>query len=141
MEAEDFLTWIWGEDDEGWVDLPAKVNGYWIPCPREWPPYDESQLSLRIDRCLYDEEDLYFSVAKFSKRGRNIEDVLPMAWLWADLDEVNPTVATKLGLMPTVAVESSPGRYQAYWHLDRKYKPATIKRLNQALTYALGADK
>jgi hypothetical protein len=141
MEAEDFLELLWGEGD-GWVDLPAKVNGYWIPYPLEWPPEDSGTgVSRRIDQSLRDGEDLYFSVARFSERGRSIEDVLPVGWLWADLDEVHPSVATGMGLMPTIAVESSPGRYQAYWRLTKEHAPKVIERLNRGLTYALGADK
>ena len=140
LEAEDFLELLW--NGEGWVDMPAKVNGYWIPYPIDWPTTDGGTgLSRRIDRSLFDGEDLYFSVARFAERGRSIDQVLPVSWLWADLDEVHPSVATDMGLMPTIAVESSPGRYQAYWKLDREYRPSTIERLNRALTYALGADK
>jgi hypothetical protein len=139
MEAEDFLELLW--NGEGWVDLPAKVNGYWIPYPLEWPPEDDTGISRRIDQSLRDEEDLYFSVARFAERGRALEKVLPVSWLWADLDEVHPSAATAMGLMPTIAVESSPGRYQAYWRLTKELAPKTIEKLNRALTYALGADK
>jgi AAA domain/RepB DNA-primase N-terminal domain len=140
LEAEDFLELLW--DGEGWVDLPAKVNGYWIPYPLEWPPADEGTgISRRIDQSLRDEEDLYFSVARFSERGRALENVLPVAWLWADLDDVHPSAAAAMGLMPTIAVESSPGRYQAYWRLAKELRPSVVERLNRALTYALGADK
>jgi AAA domain/RepB DNA-primase N-terminal domain len=146
MEAEEFLELLWGDmdaaEERGWADLPAKVNGYWIPYPLEWPPTDEGTgVSRRIDQSLRDREDLYFSVARFSERGRSLERVMPTDWLWADLDEVSPSVATGMGLMPTIAVESSPGRYQAYWRLTREFSPTVIERLNRGLTYALGADK
>jgi hypothetical protein len=145
MEAEDFLELVWGDIDgpehRGWVDLPSKVGRYWVPYPKEWPPYDDTTVSGRIDRCLFDREDLYYSVAMFSERGRAHEHTLPTGWLWADLDEVHPSKATEMGLMPTIAVESSPGRYQALWQLTRPLRPPVLEKLNQALTYALGADK
>ena len=141
LEAEDFLELLWGED-EGWVDLPAKVNGYWIPYPLEWPTTDGGTgISRRIDQSLRDGEDLYFSVARFAERGRALENVLPVSWLWADLDDVHPSAATAMGLMPTIAVESSPGRYQAYWKLASEQRPNVVEKLNRGLTYALGADK
>jgi len=140
MDAEDFLELLWGER-EGWVELPAKVNQYWVPCPLEWPPDDDLYVSRRIDRCLFDREDLYYSVAMFRERGRNYEDVLPHNWLWADLDEVHPSEATGMGFMPTIAVQSSPGRYQALWQLTKLWGPKTIEKLNRALTYTLGADR
>ena len=140
LDAEDFLELLWG-DEECWVELPAKVNGYWVPYQLQWPPSQDTMVSRRIDQSLHDEEDLYYSVATFREKGRNIEYVLPTGWLWADLDEVHPTTATKLGLMPTLAIESSPGKYQALWRLTRKLKPKDTEKLNRALTYALGADR
>jgi len=140
LDAEDFLELLWGED-EGWIELPAKVNGYWVPWQLFWPPSQDTIVSNRIDQCLHDEEDLYYSVAMFREKGRNIEHVMPTGWLWADLDEVHPSTAVDMGIMPTVAIESSPGRYQALWRLTRKLKTKDTERLNRGLTYALGADK
>jgi hypothetical protein len=140
LDAEDFLEAIWGST-ESWVALPAKVNGYWVEYPLAWPPSQDTMVSNRIDRSLFDGEDLYYSVAKFREKGRNIEHVMPTEWLWADLDEVHPSAATGMGLMPTVAVESSPGKWQALWRLNRRLAPKTTEKLNRALTYALGADK
>ena len=138
VDCEDFLEVIYGEG-EGWIDIPAKVGRYWVPFHAEWPA--DGGVSRRIDSSLRDHEDLYYSVAKFAKRGRRIEDVLPSHWLWADLDEVHPTDAAKLGFLPTIAVESSPGRYQALWRLDRTLRPSQLEKLNRALSYALDADK
>lgn len=138
MDAEDFLELVWGEHG-GWVDLPTKVGRYWVPFYTEWPA--DTIVSRRIDSALRDREDLYYSVAKFSQRGRRIEDLVPPRWLWADLDEIHPTAAAKLGLMPTIAVESSPGRYQGLWRLSRPLNAKPLERLNRALSYALDADK
>jgi len=99
-------------------------------------------MNARVDYCIKNGEDLYYSICKFQHRGRKIADTMPNNWLWADLDEVHPSVATKkLEFMPTVAIESSPGRYQALWKLNKKVSPKTLERLNRALTYALDADK
>lgn len=138
VDAEDFLDLVYGKK-RGWIDLPAKVGGYWVPFHAKWP--NEGVVTRRIDSSLRDGENLYFSVAMFSKRGRNYEDVLPSGWLWADLDEVHPAEAGKLGLLPTVAIESSPGRYQALWELDHYLKPQPLEKLNRGLSYALDADK
>jgi hypothetical protein len=138
FDAEEFLELVYG-DSEGWIDLPAKVGEYWVPFHAEWPA--DGGVSRRIDSSLRDREDLYYSVAKFANRGRKIEDVLPTHWLWADLDEVHPTTASKFGLGPTIAVESSPGRYQALWRLTYDLPPKTLSKLNRALSYALEADR
>lgn len=138
MDCEEFLEVVYGER-KGWIDLPAKVAAHWVPFYTEWP--NDAAVTRRIDSSLRDREDLYYSVAQFAERGRKIEDVLPSAWLWADLDEVHPTQGAGLGFLPTVAVESSPGRYQALWKLQRELKPKSLERLNRGLSYALDADR
>jgi AAA domain/RepB DNA-primase N-terminal domain len=138
IEAEDFLELVYGER-AGWVGLPAKVGKYWVEFSTEWP--GDGVITRRIDSCLRDREDLYYSVAQFQKKGRKIEDVMGSDWLWADLDEVHPTNASKLGFGPTVAIQSSPGRYQALWKLDRVLPPKKLEKLNRAVSYALDADR
>jgi len=138
MESEDFLDVVWGERG-GWVDLPAKVGAYWVPYYLQWPA--DTEVTRRIDSCLRDGESVYFSVAKFKRRGRDYEDMQATHWLWADLDEIHPTEAADLGLMPTMAWESSPGRYQALWRLHKRLRPEIQERINQALSYHLGADQ
>lgn len=58
-------------------------------------------------------------------------------WLHADLDETDPrTIAPR----PTVAWETSPGRYQALWLLTEFIGPLEFRDLNAKLNYAVGAD-
>src|SRR6266568_8189595 len=137
IEAEDFLEIVWG-NRKGWVDLPAKVASYWVPYHVLWPT--DTEITRRIDSCLRDEESLYFSAGMFKRKGRDYEDMLPTEWLWADLDEVHPTEAADMGIMPTLAWESSPGRYQAMWRLHARVSVESWERINQALSYHLGAD-
>jgi len=138
LEAEDFLDVVWG-DRKSWVDLPAKVGAYWVPYYFVWPA--DTEVTRRIDSCLRDGESLYFSAAQFKRRGRDYEDMLSTHWLWADLDEIHPTEAADMGIMPTMAWESSPGRYQALWRLHKRLRPEIQERINQALSYHLGADQ
>lgn len=139
MKALDFLDLVWGER-EGWVDIPSKVNGHWVAWHGEWPE-DRDNIERRINSALEDEEDIYFSVAQFTDRGRRIEDTLPSSWLWADLDEVTPDDCSASGYAPTIAWASSPNRYQALWRMDRELRPRTLEQLNRALSYTLGADR
>jgi len=129
--AEDFLDIVWG-NRPGWVDLPAKVGQYWVPYHVRWP----MDPSRRIDICIRDQESLYFSAGMFTRKGRRYEDMKSSEWLWADLDEVHPEVVP----LPTVAWESSPDRYQAMWKLEKRLVPEKWERINQALSYHLGAD-
>ena len=136
--AEDFLELVWG-DKEGYVDMPAKVGRYWTPYSFHWP--NDGACTRRIDTSMRDDEDLYYSPGMFKSKGRRIEDALPTVWLWADLDEVHPSAGARLGLLPTVGIQSSPGRYQALWRLDEEIRGAKHEELCRALTYALDADK
>lgn len=82
--------------------------------------------------------DIYFAPCMFAAKRRRNDQALPGAWLYADLDEVDPSTLT---ILPTAAWESSPGRWQALWMLSRPLPPDKLQRLNQLLTYATGADK
>ena len=42
--------------------------------------------------------------------------------------------------MPTLAWESSPGRYQAMWRMNKRVSLKWFDKLNQGLSYLLGAD-
>ena len=80
------------------------------------------------------DKNLYICPHGFSKPHRKREYAVPPKLLWADLDEVDPR---KVIVKPTMAWETSPGRYAALWVTDR---PVTDE-LNQRWTYLLGADK
>lgn len=135
----DFLTLVWGSR-LGWVDIPSKINGNWIPWSASWPE-DKPMIRRRIESCIEDEEEVYFSVCQFSQEGRRIQDTMSSQWLWADLDRIDPVDCQALDLTPTVCWESSPFRYQGLWKLDRRLKPQVLARVNRALSYALSADK
>jgi len=137
-ETLEFLKRVW-TDRGGWVDIPSKINGHWIPWSIEWP--DAELAAIRITTAVEDDEDVYFSPAQYSSKGRRYEDVLPTYWLWADLDRVTPGACIEAGFTPTLAWSSSPGRYQALWELDHACSPKGIERLNRQMTYTLGADK
>lgn len=83
--------------------------------------------------------DLYFTPNLFSRPRRRKELVLPSRWLYADLDQVDPHTIDDP--QPTIAWESSPGRYQCLWLLDRALEPQQHSDTNKRLTYLVGADK
>ena len=139
QSTEWFLDLIWG-DRESYVDVPSKAGGYWAPWIGAWPEQRE-QILARIDECSDGGEDVYFSCAQFYEKGRRLVDTMPTHWLWADLDTVDPVYLDEDGVLPTLAWETSFGRYQAMWRLDRELKPETQTKLNRALSIAIGADK
>jgi hypothetical protein len=58
--------------------------------------------------------------------GRSMRDIL------RELDE--------LGVPPTLLVESSPGKFQGVWALDRQHPPGLLVPIQQQLATRLGAD-
>lgn len=81
------------------------------------------------------DKDVYWCPHGFTKPRRLKEFAVIPKLLWADLDEVNPSDLKSL--MPTIAWQSSPGRFAALWDIDA----FMTEDLNRRLTYKIGADK
>ena len=103
-----------------------------------WPSgRDEILAHLNV----HTEDDLYFTPAVFSGKRRIEQNLAPERALWADLDEANPHTFDQ-NYRPTIAWETSPGRYQGVWLLDRPKTGASwAGQENHRLTMYLGADK
>ena len=123
---QEFLSKVWAFN-KGQTFIPYMLNGTW-----------HEQLSGEMQR-IPDGADIYFSVLSFSGARRK-ENALPGKWLWADLDEVSPYDLSN-EVRPTIAWQSSPGRYQALWELSQEMAVKSLERTNQLLTYKIGADK
>lgn len=87
-----------------------------------------------------DDADLYFCPTRFAKPRRIKDNVQPSFFLWSDLDEADPHIFPA-HFKPTYAWESSPGRFQALWELDRAASPHYVEEKNKGLAYKLGADR
>jgi hypothetical protein len=132
-----FLTDVWGRA-AGWVSVPVKSSrGVWYERhPYKWPE-DKKAIIDWIRKQVAEGSDCYFCPTPLSQPRRRASNVLPTHFLWADLDEADPR---RIKPKPTLAWESSPGRYQALWQLKRKVSPQDAARLSKRLTYATGAD-
>ena len=90
--------------------------------------------------------DLYWCPNLFEAPERKSELAMDEHALWADLDEADPRpLQGNEEFRPTVAWESSPGRYQALWlgnpELGDFQGASWPGNENQRLSYYLGADK
>lgn len=79
------------------------------------------------------DKDVYACPHGFSKKSRLKEYAIDPLMLYADLDECDPR---KLAIRPTIAIESSPGRYVGYWLTNE----AASEELNRRLSYSINAD-
>lgn len=77
--------------------------------------------------------DLYLCPHGFSKPRRHKDFAIDPYVLYADLDECDPN---RIDIKPTIAFESSPGRYVGFWICD---EPVS-EELNRRLSYYVGAD-
>jgi hypothetical protein len=134
-----FFELLFG-DDEGWLciatshpELPkATFKQFFF----EWP----RQFNILESFILQNEPKLniYFCVNLLSRQERRKENCLPGSIIWADLDTVNPDA---LAIPPGITVQSSPGRWQAYWKLDSKLQPYQAEIYSRRVAYAVSADK
>lgn len=80
------------------------------------------------------DKDLYMCPHGFSQPKRRKGFAVDPKMLYADLDEADPR---DLILKPTIAIESSPGRFVGYWLT----KQPADETLNRRMSYSIEADK
>ena len=124
------LKEVFREQPPGFILVSWKHDGIWKDKAFETVEAAEKHLSEVPG-------DVYFSPTTYSHPHRRKEYVNPTKWLWQDLDAVDPgTISPK----PTIAWESSPGRYQALWSLDRLYDATEAEKTNKVLAAQVRAD-
>ena len=140
------LARVWGYDRTGFVFLPhidgqakdkdARRKGFHENRAFRWPR-DKEAIVEHLKAKAGD--DLYFTPALFKGKRRITQHLLPERSLWADLDPVNPEGLGEY--RPTIAWESSPGRYQGIWLLNEPREGASKGgRENHRLTAYINAD-
>lgn len=129
-----FFPWIAGDAE----DRPARIASYHEGPAFMWPN-DKDKIKKHMEERHGD--DLYWCPSLFEKKRRQLEYAMDEHALWADLDEVDPRKIDE-EYRPTIAWESSPGRYQALWLISGgDIQGASWQGgENQRLTYYLGAD-
>ena len=84
--------------------------------------------------------DVYVSPASYTKESRNLENVQSVTTAWLDADTCE---LSNLRIEPSWKVESSPGRWQAWWILDGEYSATDVALIVKKISYAhrdQGAD-
>ena len=103
-------------------------------------PNDRAEIKQYLEQHLKEGHDVYWCPSLFEFPTRRSDVAMDEHALWADLDEVDPREINDYP--PTIAWESSPGRFQALWLAsDGDFQGASWPgNENQRLTYHLGAD-
>lgn len=132
FDTKDFLATVITAE-KGWFLLAVGNSGaHWH---EEWFAYPE-QVDEIIDRAnaLKDDNNVYFSSYLFSDKRSIKECVLPTRTIQADLDEAD---VDNLPIEPTVLVQTSPGRHQAFWILNDYVDLEVHEILSRKMTYAI----
>lgn len=125
------VTRVWREQPGKYFFLCTKDReGKWRDHPFRRSQFKEIPAFLET----HSDKDLYWCCHGFSKNRRLKRYAEIPQLLWADLDESDPRKTE--GLMPSIAIESSPGRFYGIWRLDGFMS----EELNRRLTYHLKAD-
>lgn len=143
------LSLIWGDGEDGWVFLPwipgnarnkeERRAGWHEGRAYHWPNEADAILAHLN---THQNDDLYFTPNTFMGESRVTQLTGEETCLYADLDEVDPRVEIDPEIRPSIAWESSPGRFQAVWLLSGVYIGASeVGGLNHRLTNMIGADK
>lgn len=146
------ISQAWGRKQSGyvffpWIDRKAqrktgiRRKGFHEGEPFMWPQDREKIVEhILLHTNKHVEHDMYWSTSLFEEPMRREDVAMTEHALWADLDYVDPS--TLDDYPPTIAWESSPGRYQALWVAARgDFLGASWPgNENQKMTYAIGAD-
>ena len=109
------------------------LKNSWLEIPLEWP-ISRKELSRVIKKNR--DKNLYFSPNVFLSKSRKNKEVISGKYLWADLDESNPS---HIWPKPTIAWQTSPGRWSSLWELSEPVD--NLELTNKQLTYQVKADK
>lgn len=81
--------------------------------------------------------NVYYCPQLLSDKRRTKDNVSSCPTIWADLDECPPD---RLLIEPSVLTETSPGRYQGLWILERPINPEQAEDLARRIAYAHAND-
>jgi len=142
------ISRAWGRKQSGYVFFPyidrqaqtdsgLRKKGFHEGPAFRWPQDREKIVDYALEHTHH---DLYWSTSLFEYPMRREDVAMDEHSLWADLDAVDPH--TLDSYPPTIAWESSPGRYQALWVAGSgDFQGASWPgNENQRMTYLIGAD-
>lgn len=146
------ISQAWGKKQSGYVFFPwidrkvqretgIRRKGFHEGPAFIWPRDREKIIDHIIDHTNNQaEHDVYWSTSIFEYPMRREDVAMDEHALWADLDYVDPSTIDDFP--PTIAWESSPGRYQALWvAVNGDFQGASWPgNENQKMTYHIGAD-
>ena len=146
MPPRDFLRLIF-RDGRGWLCVAKihRLNGQGFSQKFFRYPDEFETAIAYIEQSDSYGVDLYFCPHLLARPERKKEHALAGSVLWADLDECHPSNLGRYGeAKPTLVVQTSERRWQAYWFLSKVLAPPQIEELNHRIALAykdVGCDQ
>lgn len=139
MSPEQFLLRIFG-DLRGFLCLAriSRLNGEGFAQTFFRYPDQLNEAVTWIEENLQEYGfDLYLCPHLLKRAERKKEFALPSRVLWADLDECNPKNLGRYGEpKPQLVLQTSQGRWQAYWFLKQPTAPERVEEMNHRIAIA-----
>jgi hypothetical protein len=128
----DLITDIWNSQAGAYGYLSLKYrDGRWADHAFKRHVHQFKGIADWID--AHRSENVYWCPHLFSAAHRREEYAMPSQYAWVDNDEVDPR---RLRPRPTIAIQTSPGRFQTLYWFD---KPL-LKQLRKGLNDHVGGD-
>lgn len=141
-EQERFLTAVFGAET-GYLFVSTNVRG----TPNSWHdegfayPAELPKILQYIRQKDAEGRDVYIAAQLYkSPNSRQKQQVKVCPSAWSDLDLADPESVTP---RPTVAVETSPGRFHGFWRASWAMSPNEAEDISRRIAYAYhknGAD-
>lgn len=130
-----FLEYLFGTEVEGFICICTAKPDMTDFSTRflSWP----SERSL-VPGLPQADRHVWFCTSLLSDKRRVKSNCMAGSFAWADLDAVNPT---DISPRPSVAIESSPGRYQAFWRVAETLPGEVLEDFSRRIAYSTGADR
>lgn len=141
-ESVQFVTQMWsraGSKTGDRVFMSVKSSSGFRDVPMRYGPDVGAAVQRLLERHDREGNHVYFCPTPFrpDAKQRRKGEVARVGVLWADVDAAPVPRSPR----PSVVVESSPGRTQAFWYLRRPIRDLdAAEALNRDITYAIDAD-
>lgn len=134
-----FFGFLYGDDASGYVCIAVadKTKANFRERYFKWP--DERDGLVTYLGSVADNRNVWFCVSLLSGQERKKPYCQPSTFAWAEWDHALPG---DLEPKPSVLVESSPGKYHAYWRIEGAAVPADVAEdFSRRIAYKFDADK
>jgi hypothetical protein len=137
-----FLKDIYSKQCENGDYIILSAKGLDTPWKDVAIPYNDKTIDKKLDGFFKqyptEDYDLYWSPMPYAGPKRRLDNSIESKFLVQDIDEYDNPMSIEP--KPSYLWESSPGKYQGIWELDRYIPESEYTPLNKALAESIGCD-